>query len=680
MPAAAASPLDRPDGPVRCARAIVTPTCSAVSSRRSKRNAGRVYNPEVTQSRLRLLLFGALVVGLASGCARSRVPLWQAEWSRHHMGEWWERGVAPGDREHFEARRGGTLWRARALNPADREGVVRVSGPQGDRTWRLAAGGVADLEWAIERPGAYAVDVSPGVILGQPRLVRPRTNAPLVVLLLADTLRGDRVNETLTPSLLAAFRTGRRYTEAMSNASWTLPSVASVFTSRPVLELSAVDGGLIAIPEGIATWAEVLDAHGFTGGAVVANFTVNVPNDFGKGFDSFVVPMKFGPEGHPPAEWVLAQARRWLRAHRGEPGFLYLHFMDQHEPYHDREGGMPKLAPLTPLASRAREASPEETRERREAYDATVRYLDRELGPFLAELPPQAIVAFTADHGEAFGEHGCWGHGLNLYHEAVHVPLLLRGPGVSTGVDRRPVQLLDLAPTLLDLAGCRVAPGMVGRSLRRGGSGAPLVAATFGGGPLRWLWRAGSREVLVRTRPQPGLAPEAESKMIEVKPLPNGAFAFDLERDPGEEHPRPLDDTEAVSAARVFAATAGRLVPGLQVLSVARRGPTVVAFTTPAPVRVAQVFSVSGASVAISGGRVEVRWDNAFPFALAAFTAPEGARPAVAGGVAWRWFSAADAARIDAPGAFLWFDRRSASVQRGYEETIVRLRNLGYLQ
>lgn len=616
---------------------------------------------------------------LSVGCGPAKVQLWSGQWAPYHVGSTWEHGVAPSDGQRFEVKGRNYTFRAHAINSASNEGQVRIEGAGGSHTWRLPPGAAEDLDWAVLSAGSYSVSVSPGLVLGEPRLVRPRRNAPLVVLLLADTLRGDHVSEALTPRLLAAFRNGERFTDATSNAPWTLPSIASLFTSRPTIELTAVDGGLVAIPEGVTSWAEALRARGFCGGAVVANFTVNVPNDFGKGFDSFIVPAKYGPAGHPEAEQVLGQARSWLRAHRGEPGFLYLQFMDQHEPYHDHEGGMPPMAPIEALASRAREASPEETRQRKDAYAATVRYLDRQLGPFLAELPSQAVVAFTADHGEAFGEHGCWGHGLNLYREALHVPLLLRGPGVPAKVERGPAQLLDLIPTLLDLAGCPLPAGMVGRTLLRGGSAEPTVAVTFGAGPLRWLWRDGTREVLVNTRPQPGLAPEAEVKMQEDKPLPTGAFVYDLKRDPNQDHPEPLDAATVVAAAQVFAVSVGKLVPGLQAMIVAGREPAVVSFRSPTPLHVTQVFSTTATQVSTSGDRVEVRWDDPPPFGLVAFSAASPLEPTQLTGEPWRWFGSTNDVRIGAPGAFLWWNQRDASLQRGYEETLKRLRSLGYI-
>ena len=628
------------------------------------------------------LEFGIIAAcAFGTGCNPAKVPLWPDRTTLVHIGSRWQRGVAVSGKQPFEVMGNGYLFRASALGPAGAAGEVRLEGPRGSRTWRLAPGGAEDLAWATPGTGSCSVTASPGVILGEPRLVRPRRNAPLIVFALADTFRADHLNEKLTPQLLAQFRGGERFDDAESNAPWTLPSVASIFTSRPTLDLTSPDGGLIAIPVGITSWAEALQARGFSGGAFVANFTVTVPNDFGRGFETFVVPARVGPEGAPLAGQVIDQARAWLRAHSGEAGFLYLHFMDQHEPYHDHEGGMPPMAPIVPLASRAREASPEETRQRLDAYAATVRYLDRQLGPFLAELPPQAVVAFTSDHGEAFGEHGgCWGHGMNLYREALHVPLLLRGPGVPAKVERRPVQLLDLVPTLLGLAGCPLTPGMAGRSLLGGGSAEPDVAVTFSAGPLRWRWREGAREVLVHTVLPSDLIPESQIKLQEVRPLPTGAFVFDLGRDPGEEHPDSPDGETALAAAQVFAAGAGKLVPGLQVLAAAERGPTLVAFRGSSSLRAVQVFSVTETRVTMRGDRVEVRWDHAFPFALVAFTGGAALEPARVDGTAWQWLDGSQAIRVRAPGSFLWWDARAVSLQRGYEETLARLRSLGYIQ
>jgi hypothetical protein len=618
---------------------------------------------------------------LAAGCGGARTELWREEWKQHHVGTRWEWGLDGGAPRDFDVGWGGARFRVRALNQTLDAGTVRIEGAPGAPSWTLGAEAVQDLEWTVPRTGRYSVTASRGMVLAEPRLVRPREDAPLIVLAVADTFRADHLSPMLTPAILEQFRGGRRFANADSNAPWTLPSMASLFTSRPTIELTAPEGDLIAIPEGVSSWAEVLSRRGFAGGAFVSNYTINFPNNFAKGFDEFLVPARPGPVGFPPAEEILGPARAWLSAHKGEPAFLYVHFMDQHDPYHDHEGGMPPMAPITPLASRERAASPDERRQRLAAYASTVRYLDRQLGPFLAELPRQAVAVFTSDHGESFGEHdGCWGHGLTLYREALQVPLVIRGPGVTAGVEDRPVQLLDLIPTLLDLVRVPVPPEMAGRSLLTGGSNVPDVAVTFSAGPLRWRWRDGARVVTVHTRPQPGLAPEGVVKMQEVRPLASGAFLYDLGLDPGEENPKPLDDSLALAAARVFAISVGKMVPGLQVFSAASHGPVAVTFETPAPVKISQVFSIAETKMTFTGGRVELRWDEAYPFALAAFSGRSPATPAPVKGSAWSWLDSSKPIQVGTPGTFLWWDGRAALLQRGHDETIARLRSLGYIR
>jgi arylsulfatase A-like enzyme len=90
--------------------------------------------------------------------------------------------------------------------------------------------------------------------------------------------------------------------------------------------------------------------------------------------------------------------------------------------------------------------------------------LGRLLEDILAGDRP-VIIAVTADHGEEFYEHGGWGHGQSLYEEQLRIPGILCGQGIREGVTlEHPAQLIDLAPTLLDLAGIARASEMAGRS------------------------------------------------------------------------------------------------------------------------------------------------------------------------------------------------------------------------
>ncbi len=183
------------------------------------------------------------------------------------------------------------------------------------------------------------------------------------------------------------------------------------------------------------------------------------------------------------------------------------------------------------------------------------------------------MVVLTSDHGESLGERDCWGHGLNLYQESLHVPLLMRGPGIARGTVEEPVQHLDLAPTLLDLVGVPVPAEMVGRSLLDGGSSRAIVSSTFGAGPLRWSWRLRDDKVLLRMAEQRGLGEVARSKMLGGGRREPGVFAYDLADDPAEENPKALPAALAEPVTRAFVETAGRLVPGLQVGLVSHDGP-----------------------------------------------------------------------------------------------------------
>jgi arylsulfatase A-like enzyme len=106
-------------------------------------------------------------------------------------------------------------------------------------------------------------------------------------------------------------------------------------------------------------------------------------------------------------------------------------------------------------------------------YDGEITYADGELGRFWqnlekAGLAEDTLLVFTSDHGEEFYEHGGLKHGLAVYQESVHVPLVLRYPPIlprGVRVDRPFVQSLDLAPTILEIAGIESPPDFQGHSL-----------------------------------------------------------------------------------------------------------------------------------------------------------------------------------------------------------------------
>ncbi len=120
--------------------------------------------------------------------------------------------------------------------------------------------------------------------------------------------------------------------------------------------------------------------------------------------------------------------------------------------------------------ARAAELSPEDWRYLRDLYDACVASVDAELGRLLEGLARRGLlettlVVVTSDHGEEFGEHGGSGHGYTLFDENLRVPLILAHPALAARRIPEQVRLVDLAPTLVELAGLSAPPTWQGQSL-----------------------------------------------------------------------------------------------------------------------------------------------------------------------------------------------------------------------
>ena len=313
-----------------------------------------------------------------------------------------------------------------------------------------------------------------------------RKPPPHVILIVVDTLRADRLGaygsqRGLTPFLDQLAHRGTVFRNAYAASSWTCPSVASLFTSRYPSQhkVIALDSRL---PDSEVTLAEILAARGYVTLGFTANMLLGDSLGYAQGFrewkfDPSVVKLR-APELRERALSALDAARR-----PGVPVFLYLHFMEPHLPY-DPPGEYRRRFER-PVGSRLDSAeanrkvkdiewdalSPAEIEHLESLYDGEVAYLDSELSRLFAELEQRdilrdAIVVLTADHGEEFGEHKLMSHGFSLYGQELNVPLLLLGPGVPVDrVEDVPASLVDVAPTLLSLAGLSREQRFEGRSL-----------------------------------------------------------------------------------------------------------------------------------------------------------------------------------------------------------------------
>jgi arylsulfatase A-like enzyme len=179
---------------------------------------------------------------------------------------------------------------------------------------------------------------------------------------------------------------------------------------------------------------------------------------------------------------VTDEAIRWLGSNRDRRFFLWLHYMDPHEPYEPP----PQFIPASPQPylgvyqrssgylerTKQRTLSPADIRQFERLYDGEIQYIDHNVARLLdaldaLQLTDSTLVVFTSDHGEEFLEHGDLGHGRTVYREQLSVPLILRCPLLLPSGMRVPdrVRLIDVLPTVLDLLDIEPVRLLQGESL-----------------------------------------------------------------------------------------------------------------------------------------------------------------------------------------------------------------------
>jgi arylsulfatase A-like enzyme len=361
---------------------------------------------------------------------------------------------------------------------------------------------------------------------------------PNLVLVVVDTLRADWMTpygfeQDSSPELAAWASRGVLFERVRAQSSWTKMSMASLMTSlwpRSHGIREAKDG----LAESAVTLAEVLRDAGYATYGVQTNGWLHQSFGFHQGFDRYMFP-KGG--GHPrlgrPSLWphagrVYEEAVRLLDAHdRARPFFLYLHFMDVHEyaaPPHFKTFGTDSKG----------------------AYVAAIRWVDdtvRRVREKLAAagLLDRTVLVFGSDHGETFGEHGVHGHARNVLTPVVWVPLVFRFPfRMEPARIATQVRNVDLAPTLLDLAGLPIPPGFEGRSLvplltgaaseRDRSSYAALGVPLFPDASVQTAVTDGAWTYARNATPAEGDEKAYEGRAV----APGAEFLFDRRVDPGE--------------------------------------------------------------------------------------------------------------------------------------------------
>ena len=330
----------------------------------------------------------------------------------------------------------------------------------------------------------------------------PAAGAPNLVLVMVDTLRADHLGtygyaRGTSPGLDGLAASGAVFERVHSAASWTVPSVATVFTGVPAeahrcCAFSTEDGLQTELHVEHETLAERLSAEGYqTLGYLKGSAITDRGGNLEQGFDEFQILDVTEPNHLTSAEELADKAISVFEA-RGDdapPLFLYLHFMDPHTIYEapvpwvgtwsQVEGSTIEGTDEVLSAFNAGSDAPSDADVDRLVglYDEEVAYWDSELTRVLAAvessgLGPDTYVVVLSDHGEAFGEHDNYLHN-HVYQENIRVPWIVVGPDVQAQRVTDLVHHLDVAPTLLALLGLERSEQWTGRDvspLLHGGS------------------------------------------------------------------------------------------------------------------------------------------------------------------------------------------------------------------
>lgn len=388
---------------------------------------------------------------------------------------------------------------------------------------------------------------------------RPQPN---VVLVVVDTLRADhttpfRYRRDTTPHLARLAERGTTFERAWAQAPWTLPSMTSMMTGRYVLANYA------SIPPGERTLAERMRDAGYSTAAVVANPLLFEGTGFERGFDAYqVAEMQRGRKTMRSGD-VTRLLRERIDV-SGRPFFWWIQLYDPHAPYQPPQRLRFEVGEVTAeRAAELAERQPANAPERIDLegarniedviawYDGEIRFADEAISALVQllderGLADETLVIVTSDHGEGMYDHAeekegedrtryglTIAHGDHVFEEAVHVPLIVAGPGFDAGARRRDLAgNVDLLPTVLAAAGIEPDRGAHGRDLANPAA-APAAMFTFGT-RHHAVRTDDDRKLIHEVRPAGGAEERTARLHLLDRSVDGEVMLFDLGSDPDE--------------------------------------------------------------------------------------------------------------------------------------------------
>jgi len=298
---------------------------------------------------------------------------------------------------------------------------------------------------------------------GGPSAPPPASPSPVdgpIVLVSIDTLRADRLpaygyTKLKAPAIDGLASDGVLFERAYSHVPQTLPAHASILSGKLPFETGVRDNVGFGVKPGERMLAGLLHDRGYATAGIVSAYVLRADTGIGRGFDLFDADLPAASMETNIAQvrrdgaQSEAAAERWLDAQPSRRWFLFLHLYEPHKPY------------LSPPQFRA--LAP---------YDGAVAYADEIVGKLIDHLKARQLydastIVLLSDHGEGLGDHGEQEHGLFVYDESIHVPLVIKLPG-RQGAGRRAsdvVAHIDIVPTILDLVQAPARADLRGRSL-----------------------------------------------------------------------------------------------------------------------------------------------------------------------------------------------------------------------